>query len=85
MRQVNLLQADALRRAAGIQGSLLGHSEHARRECIDAGWIDEATGGLTPDGHRAMVRFAETYGAGTAHGDDLVDSPLCDDPLCTAG
>jgi hypothetical protein len=77
MRRANLVQADALRRAAGIQGSLLGHSEHARRECIIAGWIDGATGGLTAEGHRAMVRFAETYGSGTADSDDLVGSPGC--------
>jgi hypothetical protein len=79
MKGVTLLQADALRHAAGIAGSVLGLSERARRECIDAGWIDGVTGCLTAEGHRAMVLFAESYGTGyqTGVGDDeVVDSPV---------
>jgi hypothetical protein len=75
VRRATYVQAEALRSAAGIPGGSRPGDE-VRRECITAGWIDEATGGLTPDGHQAMVRFAETYGSGTAHGDDLVDSPV---------
>ena len=74
MRRATYVHAEALRCAAGIPGGSPPDDE-VRRECVTAGWID-ATGGLTPEGHRAMVRFAETYGSDTAHGDDLVDSPL---------
>jgi hypothetical protein len=79
MKHATLLQADALRHAAGIQGSVLAYSERARRECIDAGWIDGVTGDLTPEGHRAMVLFAESYGTGSRTGgsdEQFLDSPV---------
>jgi hypothetical protein len=74
VRRATYVQAEALRSAAGVPGGSRPGDE-VRRECIIAGWIDGATGGLTAEGHRAMVRFAETYGSGTADSDDLVGSP----------
>lgn len=62
MTRATAAQAEALRRAAGIPGWGVV-DERARQECVDAGWIDGATGVITAEGHRVMVQFAESYGA----------------------